>query len=353
MSSVRQEQASAGAQDASGLPAGAAAGATRAALGQQAEPDVRDTAGISRICPRRITRYTQWLAWINLALNILIVITGGLVRLTKSGLGCSTWPLCTPESFTPRGEDGIHGLIEFGNRTMSGWLAVAALLLVIATWRTRGTGARVFWPSVVVGIGVLLQAVVGGVIVWLHLTPNLVAFHFLVSLVLVGVCAYLVWQVTHPYERRERLAPRQVSIVAHIMTALLFVTLIIGVLTTGSGPHAGDDLAARNGLDPAVMQHVHSWPAYALFAAVVVLVMLAYSLGARRTAPWTLALLATLIVQIGLGIWQSNAGLPIWVVAFHMLISAIALALGVAVVMSLKGDPERLAEQDANAIHSA
>jgi cytochrome c oxidase assembly protein subunit 15 len=120
------------------------------------------------------------------------------------------------------------------------------------------------------------------------------------------------------------------------MTAVLAVVVFVGVLTTGSGPHAGDGGAARNGLDPAVMQHVHAWPGYALLALVLAVVVAAAARGPRRHLGWALALLGVVLVQIAVGIVQSRTGLPIGLVGIHMVLSVITAAIGVAVVLSLR-----------------
>jgi cytochrome c oxidase assembly protein subunit 15 len=128
------------------------------------------------------------------------------------------------------------------------------------------------------------------------------------------------------------MAPRWQSALVHAMTAVLAVVVVVGVLTTGSGPHAGDGGAARNGLDPAVMQHVHAWPGYALLALVIAVVVAAAARGPRRHLGWALVLL-----QIAVGIVQSRTGLPIALVGIHLVVSVVTTAIAVAVVLSLRG----------------
>ncbi|MBN9224957.1 MAG: cytochrome oxidase assembly protein [Microbacterium sp. SCN 70-27] len=291
----------------------------------------------STLLPDRITRYTRVLAWLVLITNIVIVATGGLVRLTGSGMGCETWPYCTEGSLVPTAPLGVHGLIEFGNRTLTGVLVVVALLAflsVVRLWKTRPELPRL---TLAVGIGIILQAVVGGVIVWLHLPPSLVGIHFFISAALVALgAAYVVRVYAAPGPRRLGV-PTRYAILVHVTSAVLVVTVSIGILLTGSGPHAGDDEAARNGLDPIFWQHVHSWPAYVLFALSVLIFVGSLRMPKILRLPlWTGLLLAVELVQIVIGLWQARTGLPIALVNIHMVLAVCLVAAMTAVVLYLK-----------------
>ena len=307
-----------------------------------AEPASTDAGAglVSRLrsrLPDRITRATRVLAWLVLISNIVIVGTGGLVRLTGSGMGCETWPYCTAESLVPTRELGIHGLIEFGNRTLTGVLVVVALLAflsVVRMWHTRPELPRL---TLAVGIGIILQAVIGGVTVWLHLHPSIVGLHYLVSAALVALSAVYVARVYAQPGPRRRAVPRRYAILTHVASAAVLVTVVIGILLTGSGPHAGDDAAARNGLDPIFWQHVHSWPAYLLFALTLVLFAASFRMPQVLRLPlWTGLLLGIEIVQIAVGLWQARTGLPIVLVNIHMVLAVCLVAAMTAVVMHLK-----------------
>lgn len=268
-----------------------------------------------------------------LATQILIVGTGGAVRLTGSGLGCTTWPYCTPESFVPVPEQGIHGIIEFANRVMGGVvLLVAAIMLVLAiVHRRRHPG--VLPLAIVVVVGTILQALIGAVVVFLHLRPDTVGIHFSLSALLVGVAAWMAWRVFRG--RRARwggtLAQRALMLATAVMVP---VVVYVGILTTGSGPHAGDGGTARNGLDPALMQHVHAFPAYALLALAIGLVLVGWKV--RPFGIWAGTLLALLVVQATIGVVQSNLGLPIALVGAHMVISVMIVAATVVAALSLR-----------------
>lgn len=114
-----------------------------------------------------ISRLLRVFAWLSFVLNVVIIATGGTVRLTGSGLGCTDWPLCTPGSLVPTPEQSYHALIEFGNRTISGPVLVAALVVFVLSWRIRAARRDLLTLSAIVLGGVILQGFVGGVIVWL------------------------------------------------------------------------------------------------------------------------------------------------------------------------------------------
>lgn len=300
--------------------------------------------------PVQVDRRVIVAAWATLVVQIGIVGTGGLVRLTGSGLGCPTWPRCTEDSLVPTPEMGIHGIIEFGNRTLTFVLVVVAILMFLFVVRMRRGRRDLFWLALLIGLYVPLQAVIGGITVLTNLNPYVVGLHYFASVALVALSAVLVARVYAAPGPRARAVPRWFVIVTHATSALVLVTVIVGILVTGSGPHAGDGGAARNGLNPELMQHVHSWPAYALVAATLVLVV-----GARRTPPtlrlrlWTGLLLAVEIAQIVVGLWQARAGLPIALVNIHMVLAVLLVAAMTAVVMHLKAPPGVVQEPSAYA----
>lgn len=286
--------------------------------------------------PVHVDRRVIAAAWATLAVQVGIVATGGLVRLTGSGLGCPTWPRCTEESLIPTPEMGIHGAIEFGNRLLTFVLVVVAIVTFLFVVRLRRERRDLFWLALVIGLYVPLQAVIGGITVLTNLNPYVVGLHYFASVVLVALAAAFVVRVYAVPGPRVRAVPAWYAATTHAASALVAVTVVVGILVTGSGPHAGDGGAARNGLDPEFMQHVHSWPAYALLALTLVLVI-----GATRTPPaqrlrlWTGLLLAVEIAQTIVGVWQARAGLPIILVNIHMVLAVLLVAATTAVVMHL------------------
>jgi cytochrome c oxidase assembly protein subunit 15 len=263
----------------------------------------------------------------NLVVEVLIVVTGGLVRLTGSGLGCPTWPECVPGSYTPvpHQAEGYHRLIEFGNRTLTSVVGLAALLSVYAVWRWAGRRRDLLVPAVVVLGGVLVQAVLGGITVRTGLHPVTVAAHFLVSMVLVAASAYLMFRAP------ERAGPRALAVhpvverLGAVACAVAAVVLLLGTVVTGSGPHSGDaDEPARFGFDPRTISWLHA-DAVMLFVGLVVAVWVAARLTARTAAAgraWA-AVLAVTLLQGVVGYTQYLTGLPWLVVLLHMLLATL------------------------------
>ncbi|WP_298742565.1 COX15/CtaA family protein [uncultured Microbacterium sp.] len=292
--------------------------------------------GLYERLPRRIGRGTRVLAWLVLISNIVIVGTGGLVRLTGSGMGCETWPYCTTQSLTPTEELGIHGIIEFANRTLTGVLVVIALLAFLSVVRLRAERPELMKLTLANGVGIILQAVIGGITVWLHLHPSIVGLHYLVSAGLVALSTVYVARVYGQPGPRRVAVPRRYALLVHLTSVATLLTVVVGILLTGSGPHAGDDEAARNGLDPIFWQHVHSWPAYVLFALTLVLFAASFRMPKVLRLPrWTGLLLAVEVVQIIVGLWQARAGLPIALVNIHMVLAVVLVAAMTAVVVHI------------------
>lgn len=274
-------------------------------------------------------------AWLSGIAELLIIATGGAVRLTGSGLGCPTWPTCTAESIVNTPEMGIHGVIEFGNRTLTGLVGILAIVVLLLVLRIRKERRDLFVLAAIVLGGVVAQALVGGVTVLTGLNPFIVGFHYVASVSLVAVCAAFLARRVEPAGTRERAVPKRFAILTHVTTLVLAVTIVFGVLTTGAGPHSGDAASVRNGFDAQLLEHVHAWPGYTLLALTVVLTALAWrgSLPVRR---WITALLLVEFVQIAVGLYQARNGLPELAVGVHMVLAAVTAAVMVVVVLRLK-----------------
>lgn len=286
--------------------------------------------------PTRIDRRIRVFAWLSFVAEVLIIGTGGAVRLTGSGLGCPTWPRCTPDSLVNTPEMGIHGIIEFGNRTLTGVVGILALAVVVLLWRLRRERRVLFVLALVVLGGIVAQAIVGGITVLTGLNPFIVGFHYIASVVLVTVCAAFLTLMYLPAGPRERAVPGWFAGLVHATTGVLALTIVFGVLTTGAGPHSGDAAAVqRNGFDAEILEHVHAWPGYALFALTLTVVVLAWRLRlpVRR---WATALLAVELVQIAVGLYQARNGLPELAVGVHMVLAALIAAAMTVVVLRLK-----------------
>ncbi len=256
-----------------------------------------------------------WL-WASLVCNMGIIVTGAVVRLTGSGLGCPTWPRCTDESYVPHPAYGIHGVIEFGNRLLTFVLIIAALGAFISAWRNRGARSRLWWLTLAVGVGIPLQAVVGGITVLTQLDPSWVAPHLLLSVLLIVLC---VWALRMGYD----VAPSPVAPGARWLVLITFaasmVSIVLGTVVTGAGPHAGDANAARNGLDIETVARIHSASAWLALALVVVCVWLFSRTGQRRPAGAARLALVTVLFQGAVGYAQYFLGLPVGIVILHMV----------------------------------
>jgi heme a synthase len=284
----------------------------------------------------------RWLAPLllaNLVVEVGIVVTGGLVRLTGSGLGCPTWPQCVPGSYVPtvEQEEGIHKVIEFGNRTLTGLLGFVALALLIALYRWARERRELIAGTWVVMAGILAQAVVGGITVLTGLNPWIVAFHFLCSMALIAVSAWLYWRHTQPAGRTHSLLHPLVTRLQQVLVAVAAVVLVLGTVVTGSGPHSGDaDAPARTGFDPRTISWLHA-DAVMLFIGICVAVWLGAKLTERAPGParaWWVVLVVTLAQGL-VGYVQYLTKLPEVLVLAHMLgASLLVVAIVRAVVLS-------------------
>lgn len=257
-------------------------------------------------------------ALVNLIAQVSIVLTGGAVRLTGSGLGCSTVPRCTEDSFFPTPELGIHGLIEFSNRALGYVVGIVAVATFLAVWRSRRRD--LYGPAIVVAVGVAAQGVLGGITVLTGLNPWTVMCHFLVSMSLVAAATQL-WLRAGTLVRPPGMASRGRPLVVGI-AAVLALVLVLGTFTTGSGPHSGDPSAGRTGLDLVLVSHLHAYAVYLLVALTVGLIWIARRgpTAVSRAASWVLA---AELLQGTIGVIQFNTDLPVLLVSAHMLGAAL------------------------------
>lgn len=273
--------------------------------------------------------------------SIAIIVTGGIVRVTGSGLGCTDWPMCTGETLAPTAEMGVHGVIEFGNRLLTGALcAVVGWVIVTARLQEKPMPAvlRGGWAQFWI---VVLNAVVGGVTVWMRLSPYIVAAHFLAATLLLTAAVY-TWHAAYadadadipqegswgaPHAVAAPLAPGLAARIRSLSAALVAVTallVVVGTLATGSGPHAGDSSdVARMPFDWTAVTVVHGVLAGVLLVLTGGLFRLLPRDGlgaARRKAA---IFLAVLLGQGVVGVVQSLTALPSLVVMLHLLGSAL------------------------------
>lgn len=277
---------------------------------------------------------------VNLIAEVGIVVTGGLVRLTASGLGCPTWPRCTEDSFVPveTQAEGMHKFIEFGNRTLTSVVSVAALLVIVAVWRLASDRPRLRRLSFLPLIGVGLQAVVGGITVLNQLSPVTVALHFLASMVLIWLSTYLLYRVTQEGDAPPRtLVPRPVAWAAYAVSGLTGVVLVLGTIVTGSGPHSGDASTPRFDFDVRSVAWLHG-DAVMLFCGLVVAVLVSVhvlDVPQRARRAW-LVVLGVTVLQGVVGYTQYFAGVPWALVLVHMLLASLLVVAVTWAVLTLR-----------------
>jgi len=255
-------------------------------------------------------------------MQMAIVVTGGAVRITGSGLGCPTWPECTPGSYTPvpnQAEGQVHAWIEFGNRLLTFVLllgALIALAIAIRVSKHAVTNNRIRLLAALQLIGILGQGVLGGITVLTDLHPIPVASHFLLSVFLIAGAISL------RYEMVGIVRQKADGIVATLMPVLIWLTLFVivaGTIVTGSGPHAGDENARRFGFSPRVVSWLHADLVIALVVLTLILWLLT-RVSQNKVIHRYLSIFLLISLSQGLiGYVQYFTGLPEILVAAHLL----------------------------------
>jgi cytochrome c oxidase assembly protein subunit 15 len=304
-----------------------------------AADDVSTIAQVSSI--RRILGtpiLLRRLALASLLANIGLVVTGGAVRLTGSGLGCPTWPRCTDASYVTTSAMGVHGVIEFGNRSLSFVVGLLALACVVAAVCQRPRSRPLTFWSVLILAGIPAQAVIGGITVLTKLNPWVVGFHFLASMAVIAA-AYQLWVRTAGAPAGATLA-RPISALTRLTVAVAAAVLMIGTVVTGSGPHAGDAHARRTGLDPQEISQLHADLVFLLLGLSVALWYALRAVNAptpaRRAAAW---LIGVELAQGVVGFVQYFTHLPVLAVGLHMLGASVVWVVALAVLETTRPAP--------------
>jgi cytochrome c oxidase assembly protein subunit 15 len=250
-----------------------------------------------------------------------LIVTGGAVRLTGSGLGCPTWPECTPGSYTPianQAEGQLHAWIEFGNRLLTFALFFAAIATIIAVFRSQRRDLRFLALTQILGI--LAQGVLGGITVLTNLNPLSVASHFVLSIFLVAAATSLHSRRHHPFVRTSSSHVRisQYSLMHLILT---FAVIVVGTLVTGSGPHAGDIDAPRLDLNIQHVAYIHG----GLVLVLLLLTVFYYLQSDHRyeTRRWLGVFFFISLAQGAIGYIQYIQGVPELLVGTHLLGSSL------------------------------
>src|SRR5699024_10192693 len=206
--------------------------------------------------PQRRARLAAIVFWGNLLSQMGIILSGAAVRLTASGLGCSTWPNCKPGQFTPEltMESGIHPFVEFGNRTLTGVLSIFAVAVLLVTWRWLG-----------------------------HKGPG---FRRLAWVPLLGAASMVLLVRLYDGDGHVRLAVPARAVAVFVPLAVVgFVVLVLGTVVTGTGPHSGDaGEVTRIALNPMIAARIHAVAVYAFCALLIALLLMLHRARARREA---------------------------------------------------------------------
>ena len=255
-------------------------------------------------------------------LQIAIVVTGGAVRLTGSGLGCPTWPECTPGSYTPvphQAEGQVHAWIEFGNRLLTFVLLLCALIALIIAIRVSKNAvlkSRVRSLAALQVIGIFGQGILGGITVLTDLNPIPVAGHFLLSIFLIAGAISLRYEIVGIIKQKAD------GIVATLMPLLIWLTVLVlvaGTIVTGSGPHAGDENAKRFGFNPRIVSWLHADLVIALVVLTLVLWLITRVSQNKVIHKYLSVFLIICLSQGLIGYVQYFSGLPELIVAAHLL----------------------------------
>jgi heme a synthase len=256
------------------------------------------------------------------ATQALIAVTGSIVRVTGSGLGCPSWPECFPGSMTPVEHPEFAALnqwIEYGNRLFTGVVGIVALACFVLAYLSRPRRRRYIRLAAIMPIGVLAQGVIGGITVRFDLLWWTVAVHFLASTVMVWLAVLVVHAVDAGDEPPRTVGPRGVRGLLLVQTVVLAGLLVAGTLVTGAGPHAGDPDTPRLNLPVETLAHVHSAFLF-VFLGLLIAVGVLLGTGAPRSL-WTRygVLVAVVLAQGTLGFVQYWTGVPEVLVSLHVL----------------------------------
>ncbi|MEU6095643.1 COX15/CtaA family protein [Streptomyces sp. NPDC047079] len=277
-----------------------------------------------------------------LVMSVVIVVTGGAVRLTGSGLGCPTWPQCTDDSLTTTSAMGVHGAIEFGNRMLTYVLCAAVGWAIVAArsrkpWRRDLT--RLGWAQFWI---VMSNAVLGGIVVLVGLNPYTVAAHFLLSTALITVAA-VMWQRTREGEGEPRpLVGKAVQQLVWFLVVAAVLLIAVGTVVTGAGPHAGDSReVARIDVDWESVAKLHAVLAWIVVTLTFALWFVLKAVDAPK-GPLHRArdLFLILLGQGVIGYVQYFTHLPELLVGLHMFGSCLVWIGVLRVLLSLRERPE-------------
>jgi cytochrome c oxidase assembly protein subunit 15 len=344
---------------ATGTATTAAAPPVPAQVPQQRLPEREITAGHSGAAPGPGRNPRSWqtlVRWLlgrppertvqaacfgALVANTLIVVTGGAVRLTDSGLGCPTWPECTAGSLVPVPSLGYHALIEFSNRLLTYAVCVAVGAAIVASMRQRPRRPMLVKLSWVLFAGVALQAVIGGIAVRTDLAPAVVAVHFCVSIGMIAI-SWMLWTRSREGDGPAALlVRRELAWLSRLLAAATGAVIVVGTMVTGTGPHSGSaDATKRLPFNPVDITQAHADLVFIVVGLTVALWFALRAVDARPAAVRAVRdMFVVLVIQAAIGYTQYFTGLPAWLVLFHMAGACLTWAAAWRVMTSLRERP--------------
>ncbi|CAN5290905.1 COX15/CtaA family protein [soil metagenome] len=281
-------------------------------------------------------RALRWGTTAALLVSIFIVFSGGVVRVTGSGLGCPTWPACEPGSLTTTPQLGIHGLIEFTNRSLTGVLILAVGWAIVAARLQRPrnrTLTRLAWSQFWL---VVANSVAGGISVLTGLNPYVVALHFVLAIALLTTTT-LTWHRARQFIRASHATPTDAAALAPpvratpaaatlsaILVVATFLLIVLGTVVSGSGQHSGDSAEVpRMGFVWAEVTIAHGVLGTAVILVAVALLIGLRGPNARLGRLRTIVFLVITILQAVLGVVQATTGSPAALVAVHVFGAAL------------------------------
>ena len=304
--------------------------------------DARDVVGGSLVARLRrwspTPKQVEWCCFAALLANTLIVVTGGAVRLTNSGLGCPTWPECTGGSLVPVSTLGYHSIIEFSNRMLTYAVCAAvgaAILAAMFQKPRRPVLVKLSWGLF---FGVVLQAVVGGITVLTKLAPEWVAGHMCLSMGMIAV-SFVLWHRSREGDGPvELLTRRELLWLARVLVAATAAVIAVGTLVTGTDPHAGaSDASKRLPFKALDITQVHADLVFVVIGLTVALWFAFKATDARAESVRAVQVMGgVLVLQAAIGYTQYFTGLPAWMVLLHMTGACLTWIAAWRVLMSLR-----------------
>jgi cytochrome c oxidase assembly protein subunit 15 len=290
---------------------------------------------LPRLSPAAYRRITAFA----LVALVVIIVTGGAVRLTGSGLGCSDWPTCEQNRLVAPLD--YHPMVEFTNRVFTGLVSVAVVLAVLGSVLRVPRRRDLTWLSLGLVAGVIGQIVLGGITVLFHLWPPLVMGHFVLSMILVANAVVLHHRAGRPPGQGRLLVAPDVRVAGRLLLVAAALAVFTGTIVTGAGPHGGDEKVDRLPLYVHDAARIHGTAVWLFLALTLAIIWMMRRTGAPETA-FRLArqLVWAIVVQGAIGYTQYFTGVPVLLVAIHILGATLVWLATLRFVLHLRAPAE-------------